>query len=172
MLSYETVKEAETDRDMQRSLLVALDDASKRSLRRDECGAGASRGARGTSTHGAERGLAAPLQCWHSPQMDEHQAAFGVLQGHAGWRRRGLPSPPGITDTEQAVAIRKALGIKRKRKVDAVILQERLLRPQEGGFQRRQRARRARAVSMAIPKRSGKKLARTPPLARLRNDAS
>ena len=39
------------------------------------------------------------------------------------------------------------------------------------GFQRRKRARRVRAVSMAIPKRSGKKLARTPPLARLGNHA-
>ena len=41
----------------------------------------------------------------------------------------------------------------------------------EGGFQRRQRARRVRVVSLAIPRPSSKKLAGTPPLARLRNDA-
>ena len=38
MLSYETFEKAEADRNMLRSLLVALG-ASQRSLRRDECGA-------------------------------------------------------------------------------------------------------------------------------------
>jgi hypothetical protein len=128
MLSYAAFKEAEADRDALRGLLRALD-VSNRTLRRDECGAWCIRGRRGhVYTWGPSGGWL--LFCdGHSPRkwssIKRRLAFCKVTQDgddEGCLRLLELPTP------EQAVAIRKALGIKRKRKVDAVILRERLLR--------------------------------------------
>jgi hypothetical protein len=128
MLSYGAAKQAKADRDMQRSLLVALE-ASQRSLRRDECGAWRIRGRQGhIYTWGPSGGWLIYVGLHSSRKwtaIKQHLSFCKVTQDgdmDGCLRLNELPTP------EQATAMRKALGIKRKRKVDAVVIRERLLR--------------------------------------------
>jgi hypothetical protein len=115
MLSYAGIKEAKADRDVLRGLLLVLD-VSKRTLRRDECGAWCIRGHRGhVYTWGPGGGWL--LFCdGHSPRKwsaIKRRLHFckvtqdGDTEGCL--RLFHLPTP------EQAAAIRKALGLRRKR---------------------------------------------------------
>jgi hypothetical protein len=169
MLSYNTVKEAEADRDMQRSLLVALD-ASKRSLRRDECGAWSIMGRHGhVYTWGPSGGWL--IHCAPSSPRKwtnvKKRLSFCQLTQDGNdegcFRLFDLPPP------EQAVLIRKAIGLKRRKRHPGNLSHLKFTTARRG-FQRRQRARRVRAVSLPIPRRSKKKLARAPPLSRLRSN--
>jgi hypothetical protein len=116
MLSYTTNKEAAADRDMQRGLLVALD-VSKRSLHRDECGAwqikGSDRGhiytwgpSGGWLLYGAPgtprkwNNVKRLLSFCHLTQDGDDEGCLRLLD---------LPTP------EQAVLIRKAIGLKRRK---------------------------------------------------------
>jgi hypothetical protein len=119
MLSYRTLEEAEADREIQRSLLATLD-ASKRSLRRDECGAWCIAGRKGhVYTWGPSGG-------WLLVCGAESSRAWAAIKGRLPFckvtqdgdsegclRLFDLPTP------EQAVAIRKALGLRRKRAANA-----------------------------------------------------
>jgi hypothetical protein len=124
MLSYGTLDEAEADCEIQRCLLAALG-ASKRSLRRDECGTWRITGRNGhVYTWGQSGGWL--LFC------DAGNCDAGSSRKWAAIKRRlsfckvtqdgdtegclrlfDLPTP------EQAVAIRKALGLRRKRAANA-----------------------------------------------------
>jgi hypothetical protein len=91
----------------------------------------------------------------------------GVTQdgGDEGYFRLfDLPTP------EQADLIMKAIGLKR-RKLHPGNVSHLKFAPPRRGSQRRQRARRARVVSLSIPKRSGRKLTRTPAPPKLRSNA-
>src|SRR5262245_51701584 len=119
MLSYANSKEANAYRDVLRGLLLALD-VSKRTLRRDECGTWGIRGRRGhVYTWGPSGGWllyfgAVTTRKWSAIKrllsfcsVTQDGDAEGCL------RLFDLPTP------EQAVAIRKALGLKRKRVANA-----------------------------------------------------
>jgi len=116
MLNYESAKEAEADREMQRCLLVALD-ASQRSLRRDECGAWRVTGRKGHAyTWGPNGGwllycnpgtprkwtnLKKRLSLCNITQDGDDDGCLRLLE---------MPTP------EQAVLIREAIGLKRRKR--------------------------------------------------------
>jgi hypothetical protein len=119
MLNYSNAKEAKADRDVLRTLFRALD-ASKRSLRRDECGAWRIVGRKGHAyTWGPSGGWL--LFCYgHSPRkwsaIKRRLSSCSVTQDgdtEGCLRLFDLPTP------EQALAIRKVLGLKRKRAANA-----------------------------------------------------
>jgi hypothetical protein len=119
MLSYGILEEAEADRDMQRSLLAALD-VSKRLLRRDECGAWRIRGRKGhIYTWGPSGGWlvycdAGTARKWAA--IKRRLSFCKVTQdGDTEGCLRLLRSPT----PEQAAAIREALGLRRKRAANA-----------------------------------------------------
>jgi hypothetical protein len=115
MLSYATAEEAATDRDMQRSLLAALD-ASQRSLRRDECGAWRIKGRHGHIYTWGPSGdwliHCAPGSPRKWTNVKKRLSFCQLTQdgdGEGCLRLFDLPTP------EQAVLVRMALGLKRKR---------------------------------------------------------
>jgi hypothetical protein len=119
MLNYANGKEAKADCDVLRGLLLALE-VSKRTLRRDECGAWRILGRKGHVYTWRPSGgwllfcNAGTARKWSAIKR---RLAFckatqdGDIEGCL--RLFGLPTP------EQAIAIRKALGLKRKRAANA-----------------------------------------------------
>jgi hypothetical protein len=119
MLSYAAIKEAKADRDVLRGLLLALD-VSKRTLQRDECGAWCIRGRQGhVYTWGPSEGWL--LFCdGHSPRKwsaIKRRLSFSKLTQDGD--TEGCLRLFELPTREQAVAIRKALGLKRKRVANA-----------------------------------------------------
>jgi hypothetical protein len=120
MLSYANIKEAKADRDALQTLLRALD-APKRSLRRDDCGSWHIKGRKGHAyTWGPSGGWllfcdAGTARRWSSIKrrlsfckVTQDGDAEGCL------RLLELPTP------EQATALRRALGLRRKPTSDTV----------------------------------------------------
>jgi hypothetical protein len=120
----------------------------------------------GPAIKGLRRGKAQ----WLRPELRvrvQHLKARGCCDATV----KHLSSTEGLLPTpEQAVLIRNAIALKR-RKLHPGNMSHLKFTTARRGFQHRQRVRRRRAVSWPIPKRSKKKLARTPLLARMRNDA-
>jgi hypothetical protein len=119
MLTYTNIKKAETDRDALRSLLRALD-APKRSLRRDECGSWQIKARKGHAyTWGPSGGWllycdAGTARKWSS--IKRRLSFCNVTQNgdiDGCLRLFELPTP------DQGTAIRKALGLRRKRTANA-----------------------------------------------------
>ena len=112
MLTYATIKEAEADRDV----LRCLRDVSKRPLRRDECGAWCIRGRRGhVYTWSPSGGWLLFCDAGSPRKWSAIKRRLSFCKDTQDGDTEGclrlfdLPSP------EQAIAIRKALGLKRKR---------------------------------------------------------
>jgi hypothetical protein len=133
MLNYANSKEADADRNALRGLLLVLD-VSNRTLRRDECGAWGIRGRRGhVYTWGPSGGWL--LFCeGHNPRKwaaIKRRLSFcrvtqdGDTEGCL--RLFDLPTP------EQAAAIRKTLGLRRRRKLDPTRSPGMILTPNKRG---------------------------------------
>ena len=85
MLTYATIKEAEADRNVLRSLLPALD-VSKRTLRRDECGAWCIRGRRGhVYTWGPSGGWLLFCDADSPRKWSAIKRRLSFCKRHAGW---------------------------------------------------------------------------------------
>ena len=123
--TYETVVEAEADREQQKTLLAALG-ASDRALRRDECGAWRINGARG-SIHSWGDGstwvlYAACRSARHWSATKKSLSFCRVTQDgedEGCLRRQQLPT------AAQAIAIRDALGIRKRADLGAEELERR-----------------------------------------------
>jgi hypothetical protein len=115
-LSYETLEESAADRALQKTLVIALD-AQRSSLRRDECGAWRIRGKHGHIYIWGPSGgwliycAAGTARKWNN-LMSRLSSFCTVTQGgddEGCFRLLQLPT------AEQAIIIRKALGLKQKR---------------------------------------------------------
>ena len=133
MLSYATAEEAAADRDMQRSLLVTLD-ASKRSLSSDECGAWRLTGRRGhIYTWGPSGGwliYCAPESIRKWTYLKKQLSFCRVTQDgddEGCLRLFELPTP------EQAVLIRKMIGLKQRKRHPGNISQLKFATSRRGG---------------------------------------
>lgn len=115
MLSYATAEEAAADRDMQRSLLVALD-ASKRSLSSDECGAWRLTGRRGhIYTWGPSGGWLLYCNPGTARLWTNIKRRLSFCKITQDGYDEGCLRLDELPTLEQAVLIRMALGLKRKR---------------------------------------------------------
>ena len=119
MLSYATAEEAAADRDLQRSLMVALD-ASKRSLSWDECGAWRLTGRRGhIYTWGPSGGWLLVVGPGTSRKWNNVKRQLSFCRVTQDGDDEGCLRLFELPTPEQAILIRKAIGLKqRKRMVD------------------------------------------------------
>jgi hypothetical protein len=119
MLSYASLEEAEADREMQRSLLVALD-ASKPSLRRDECGAWRITGSKGhVYSWGPSGGWLLFCDAGTPRKWSATKRRLSFCRVTQDGDTEGCLRLLELPTAEQAIAIRKALGLRRRRKAHA-----------------------------------------------------
>jgi hypothetical protein len=119
MLSYRTIEEAEADHEMQRSLLAALD-ASKRSLRRDECGAWRITGRNGRAySWGPSGGWLLYCDAGSPRKWSAIKRQLSFCKVTQDGDTEGCLRLFELPTVEQAIAIRKALGLRRRRKAHA-----------------------------------------------------
>jgi hypothetical protein len=118
MLTHETVQGPNADRATQRALLVALG-ASRRTLRRDECGVWRIGGCRGhIYTWGPSGGWLLFCNAGTARKWSAIKRQLSFCSVTQDCDVEGCLRLFELPTSEQAVQIRKALGLRRKRTVD------------------------------------------------------
>jgi hypothetical protein len=126
--TYDSAADAEADRDQQKSLLAALG-AWDRALRRDECGAWRINGEHGyIYTWGDGKSWYVGVGCRSERHWKATKRSLDFCKYEVGGRLRLLELPTA----QQATALRKALGIRKRKEVSAYQLER--LRERMRGF--------------------------------------
>jgi hypothetical protein len=118
ILTYDSAADAEADRDQQKALLAALG-AWDRALRRDECGAWRINGKHGNIYTWGGKSWVLYVACRSRRHWEATKTRLGFCEVTQDCEDEGCVRLHQLPTAEQAVAIREALGIRKRMEFSA-----------------------------------------------------